>query len=153
MSFSGYSGWICPSGEIPDSSHLENFNLLALARASEISADRIGLLSCGSTESSFRAMLKLASGLNDRHIRFDVATYLDQARALLEMGGSRFQLLSTHPVITSRVKAILWFEMSDRYYQFTGRKGHAPLEWDKLEYNLQRDMSAAGNKTQHIFRH
>lgn len=127
----------------PDSSHLENFNLLALARAREISADRIGLLSCGSTGSSFRAMLKLASGLNDRHIRFDVATYLDQARALLEMGGSRFQLLSTHPVITSRVKAILWFEMSDRYYLFTGRKGNAPLKWDKLEDKIQRELAAA----------
>lgn len=128
----------------PDVSPLENFNLLALSRAREISADRIGFISCGSTESSFRGMLKLASGLSDEHIRFDLATYLDQARELLDMGGSKFQLLSTHPVITSRVRALLWFEMSDRYYKFTGKKGKAPLEWDKLEKKIQKELAAIG---------
>jgi hypothetical protein len=128
----------------PDGSPLKNFNLLALTRAREISADRIGFISCGSTESSFRGMLKLASGLSDKHIRFDLATYLDQARELLDMGGSKFQLLSTHPLITSRVKALLWFEMSDRYYKFTGKKGKAPLEWEKLEIKIQKELAAIG---------
>ncbi|MCD4776782.1 MAG: M48 family metallopeptidase [Candidatus Aegiribacteria sp.] len=128
----------------PDGSPLENFNLLALSRAREISADRIGFISCGSTESSFRGMLKLASGLSDKYIRFDLTTYLDQARELLDMGGSKFQLLSTHPLITSRVRALLWFEMSDRYYKFTGKKGKAPLEWEKLEKKIQKELAAVG---------
>ncbi|NOQ23608.1 MAG: M48 family metalloprotease [Candidatus Aegiribacteria sp.] len=128
----------------PEGSPLENFNLLALSRAREISADRVGFISCGSTESSFRGMLKLASGLSDKHIRFDLTTYLDQARELLDMGGSKYQLLSTHPVITSRVRALLWFEMSDRYYEFTGKKGKAPLEWEKLEKKIQKELAAVG---------
>lgn len=128
----------------PVYSQLENINLLALSRAREISADRIGFITCGSTESSFRGMLKLASGLNDKHIRFDLATYLDQARELLDMGGSRFQLLSTHPLITSRVRALLWFEMSDRYYEFTKKKGKAPLKWEKLEDKIQKELAAIG---------
>jgi len=128
----------------PHGSPLVNFNLFALTRAREISADRIGFLSCGSTESSFRAMLKLASGLSDEHIRFDLATYLDQARELLDMGGSKYQLLSTHPLITSRIKALLWFEMSDRFYGFTGKQGKAPLEWNKLEEKVQKELAAAG---------
>jgi hypothetical protein len=128
----------------PEASPLQGFNLMALARAREISADRVGFIACGSTESSFRAMLKLASGLSDRHIRFDLATYLDQARKLLEIGGSKFQLLSTHPMITSRVRALLWFEMSDRYYAVTGKAGNAPLTWEKLEDKVQNELAAAG---------
>jgi hypothetical protein len=128
----------------PEGSPLENFNLFALFRAREISADRIGFLSCRSTEASFKAMLKLASGLSDKHIRFDLATYLDQSRELIDMGGSKYQLLSTHPFITTRVKALLWFEMSDRFYSFTSKKGQAPLYWDRLEEKVQKELAAAG---------
>lgn len=128
----------------PEAQPLQGFNLLALARAREISADRVGFVACGSTESSFRSMLKLACGLSDRHIRFDLATYLDQARRLTEMGGSKFQLLSTHPMITSRIRALLWFEMSDRYYGLSGKTGRAPLEWDRLEEKVRNELAAAG---------
>ena len=136
----GHLRYPVPDGERPP---LENFNLLALTRAREITADRIGFIACGSAESSFRAMLKLASGLSDEHIRFDLATYLDQARELLSIGGSRTQLLSTHPMITSRIKALMWFEMSDGYYEFTGKRGKAPLSRKKLEDKVSRELAAA----------
>ena len=43
-------------------------DLLAWARASEISADRMGLICCQSPEVATRAFLKLASGLSDRFL-------------------------------------------------------------------------------------
>ena len=61
-------------------------NILNLSRAAEISCDRIGFLSCGDLEVSLRAILKLASGLNDQHLNFKFSAYLNQLRELETLG-------------------------------------------------------------------
>tara|TARA_Y100000817_G_C16851266_1_gene542175 strand:- start:97 stop:1230 length:1134 start_codon:yes stop_codon:yes gene_type:complete len=100
-------------------------NILNLGRAAEISADRIGFLACGDLESSLRTNLKLASGLNDKHLNFKFSAYLDQLRELENLGKSETQLFSTHPSFLIRMQALIWFSMTKEYHEFfeTKKKG------------------------------
>lgn len=76
------------------------------ARASEISADRIGLVACGSIEVASRALMKSLSGLPDGMIRFDVSRYLSQF-ADSTLAGASSHL--SHPTMGVRCRALLWF--------------------------------------------
>ena len=93
-------------------------NILNLSRAAEISCDRIGFLACGDLEVSLRAILKLASGLDDKHLNFKFSAYLDQLRELETLGKSQSQLWSTHPSFLIRMQALIWFSMTKEYHQF-----------------------------------
>ena len=76
---------------------LEYLNLLNFSRAAEISADRIGFIGCGNLETSLRAMLKITSGLSEKHLKFNFSSYLDQLRELKEIKGDQNLMYSTHP--------------------------------------------------------
>jgi len=104
---------------------VETLNLLNFSRAAEISADRIGFIGCGSLESSLRAMLKITSGLSDKHLKFNFSSYLDQLRELKEVKGNKDLMYSTHPNFLNRMQALIWFSMSKEYNdQYnTGKKG------------------------------
>ena len=93
-------------------------NILNLSRAAEISADRIGFLSCANLEASLKANFKLASGLNDKHFNFKPSTYLDQLRDLEELGKSSTELWSTHPSFLIRMQSLIWFSMTKEYHEF-----------------------------------
>ena len=101
----------------PNSSmkRVETLNLLNFSRAAEISADRIGFIGCGSLESSLRAMLKITSGLGDKHLKFNFSNYLDQLRELKEIKGDKDLMYSTHPNFLNRMQALIWFSMSNEY--------------------------------------
>ena len=101
----------------PNSSmnRVETLNLLNFSRAAEISADRIGCIGCGSLESSLRAMLKITSGLSDKHLKFNFSNYLDQLRELKEIKGDKNLMYSTHPNFLNRMQALIWFSMSNEY--------------------------------------
>lgn len=91
----------------------ERLNFLALQRAAEISSDRIGLIASGSIDAAFRAILKTGTGLSNVHLRFNLTAFLDQLRSLNELGGSATGIGASHPNLGARMKALLWFEMSD----------------------------------------
>lgn len=80
-----------------------------LSRSREISADRLGLLACGSLEAGFTALLKTASGLAAPHLRLHFASYLDQIRGA---GADANSVMSTHPSIAVRCRALLWYSMN-----------------------------------------
>ena len=103
----------------PNSSmnRVETLNLLNFSRAAEISADRIGFIGCVSLESSLRAMLKITSGLSDKHLKFNFSNYLDQLRELKEIKGDKNLMYSTHPNFLNRMQALIWFSMSNEYNQ------------------------------------
>ena len=96
---------------------VETLNLLNFSRAAEISADRIGFIGCGSLESSLRAMLKITSGLSDKHLKINFSKYLDQLRELKEIKGDKNLMYSTHPNFLNRMQALIWFSMSNEYNQ------------------------------------
>lgn len=83
-------------------------------RACEYSADRAGLLACGSLQKSISALAQLAVG--------DINTQAELARALRvieqqdeNMGGSLAELLSTHPLILKRINELRQWAASDEY--------------------------------------
>lgn len=103
-------------------SRVEKLNLLNLSRAAEISSDRIGFLVCNDIETSLRAMIKLASGLGEKHINFNFSAYLDQLKELEKLGKSDGQLWSSHPNFLVRMQALIWFSMSKEYNDFKNLK-------------------------------
>ena len=121
---------------------IEFLNLLNFSRAAEISADRVGFLGCGSLEHSLRAMLKLTSGLSEKHLKFNFSIYLDQLRELKEAKGDKNQLYSTHPNFLNRMQALIWFSMSNEYNEEfkTGKKGVYDLEKidKKIDESIKR---------------
>ena len=104
---------------------VEQLNLLNFSRAAEISADRIGFIGSNNLEASLRAMLKITSGLSDKHLKFNFSNYLDQLRELKEVKGNKDLMYSTHPNFLNRMQALIWFSMSIEYndYYKTGKKG------------------------------
>lgn len=121
---------------------IEFLNLLNISRAAEISADRVGFLGCESLEHSLRAMLKLTSGLSDKHLKFNFSIYLDQLRELREVKGDKNQLYSTHPNFLNRMQALIWFSMSHEYNKEfkTGKKGIYDLKQidEKIDESIKR---------------
>ena len=121
---------------------IEFLNLLNFSRAAEISADRVGFLGCDSLEHSLRAMLKLTSGLSEKHLKFNFSIYLDQLRELKEAKGDKNQLYSTHPNFLNCMQALIWFSMSNEYNEEfkTGKKGVYDLEKidEKIDESIRR---------------
>lgn len=78
------------------------------SRYQEISVDRIGLVACGSLKVAVRALIKTVSGLNERHLRFDVGAFISQLGSASNSGSS----IATHPSVLVRCRALLWFSMS-----------------------------------------
>ena len=111
-------------------SRTEILNLLNFSRAAEISADRIGFIGCGSLEGSLRAMLKITSGLDEKHLKFNFSSYLNQLRELKEIKGDKNLMYSTHPNFLNRMQALIWFSMSNEYNEHfnTGKKGTFDLK-------------------------
>ena len=109
---------------------LEYLNLLNFSRAAEISADRIGFIGCGNLETSLRAMLKITSGLSEKHLKFNFSSYLDQLRELKEIKGDQKLMYSTHPNFLNRMQALIWFSMSNEYNEHfnTDKKGTFDLK-------------------------
>ena len=105
-------------------------NILTLGRAAEISADRIGFLSCSGLEHSLKALLKLASGLDEKHLKFKFSVYLDQLRDLEDLGKSSSELWSTHPSFLIRMQSLIWFSMTKEYHEFfeVKKKGNYRLK-------------------------
>ena len=127
---------------IPDEADdsLERLKILALWRAREITADRAGLAATGDTNAAFRAMMKLASGLSDKFIRFDVTAFLDQVKDIEKAGPSPSFFLSTHPFITARIRALLWFQMSEPWYKIKRIRGNPTFTKDLLERKIKKEI-------------
>jgi hypothetical protein len=86
-----------------------NERRLELSRAAEISADRVGVACCASTEHAIRAIVKTASGLNDEHLQFDLVEYLRQGAALRAEPDPSLAW-STHPPLILRARAAIRLE-------------------------------------------
>ena len=70
----------------------------------EISADRIGVLCAGDINYVYKTLIKLATGLGEDYIRFDISEYLSQLENInLSLGENP---RNTHPSILVRIKAI-----------------------------------------------
>ena len=115
-------------------------NILNLSRAAEISADRIGFLSCSSLEDALKANFKLASGLSDKYFNFKPSTYLDQLRELEDLGKSSSELWSTHPSFLIRMQSLIWFSMTKEYHDFFDQKKKGTYSLKEVDKKLDFKM-------------
>ncbi len=97
-------------GNIRLTSSGENPQYYVRKRYQEISADRIGLISCGSIDIAIKAMMKTMSGLSSQHLRFDTNAFIAQLTKS-EPKNQDSEMTSTHPSILIRCRALLWFSM------------------------------------------
>jgi predicted Zn-dependent protease len=122
---------------------IRQFNLLSLHRAMEITADRFGLLVVDSVEDAYKAMLKMASGMTGEFLRFDLSAYLDLGRNFYRLGGFENNLIATHPTVFTRLRALIYFEMSDLFYEYKHIKEKAPLTQKQMDKRIDKDLAAA----------
>jgi hypothetical protein len=117
-------------------------NYLNFSRAAEISCDRIGFLASENLDDVLKAMLKILTGLNEKHIKFNFSSYLDQLRELKEIKGNSNLINSTHPTLLNRMQALIWFSMSNEYLNFIGSKNkgiYSLKEIDtKIDFSIQK---------------
>jgi len=105
------------------SGRVDALNMLNLSRAAEISSDRIGFVACKSLENSLRAIIKIASGLSEKHINFNFSALLKQLKELENIGRNESELWNTHPNFLVRAQALVWFATSIEYKKFSSSKG------------------------------
>jgi hypothetical protein len=98
-------------GHRPITTDRLNPEIFAQQRSQEISADRLGLLACGSLNTALHALMKTVSGLTGEHLRFDVAAFVSQLRKI--EGTTPDWSASTHPSILIRAKALLWLSLTE----------------------------------------
>ena len=80
-------------------------------RAKEISADRIGLVGCGSIEAAGSAMMKTASGLKHNYLNLNLDNYLLQLNQISD-NNSGENPFGTHPSMLLRANALNLFNAS-----------------------------------------
>lgn len=105
-------------------------------RNQEISADRYGLVASGSVDSAMRAIIKTASGLTAKHLRFSVNKFASQvSRGSAHLVDSTY---ATHPDLPTRARALLRFD---------------PVKFDndvlaslsEIDIKIGRDLDAISN--------
>ncbi len=106
--------------------------VMAWQRAAEVSADRAGLLCCGSAEAATSALFKSLSGLSLAGRRVDGAEFAGQWSELageVAMGESTGEWAATHPFAPLRARALLHYWESDQAGAMIAECGGArPLE-------------------------
>ena len=104
------------------------------ARYREISADRFGLIACGSLDVAIRALMKSVSGLTGAHLRFDVGRFLAQIRDIEGINWSN----ETHPTILVRCRALLWYSLACRIDATSDLPDSTALK--EVERKIERDF-------------
>ena len=106
-------------------------------RAQEISADRLGVIACGSLEVAIKAIIKSISGLGDKYLRFDVRKFLDQLKG--SSGNlSSMSAGSSHPSMLLRARALMWFSLVYDIKQSDSKVDQSKLS--KADSRIQKDL-------------
>lgn len=119
---------------------LRNLRVLELKRAAEISADRAGLIACGDVEVALRAMLKVATGLDENTLDIDISDYMRQLAQLRDSAGDESILYSSHPPFPIRIRAVLRFDSVLREVE-AGVFPSGLLR--QVDDSIQRDLDSA----------
>ena len=119
-----------------------NFHL-ERSRASEVSADRVGLIATGSLATAIRAEVKMACGLSSRHLQFDLEKVVREAEALmLAAEQHEGSISSTHPEFPFRIWALSRFAQSDLFASVSGGTGGIPI--DEIERDIEHHFAGIG---------
>ena len=111
------------AGDQSPQSEYEHLRRMSAQRCSEIGADRVGLIATRSLFTCAMVMVKLISGLSETHVRLDVQAFLDQLQSPDGDYDRRWELLTTHPSLPLRLRALIAFGQSDVYSRLNGTGG------------------------------
>ncbi len=109
-----------------------------LMRAQEISVDRIGLAGCNDVNAAMRALMKTISGLESRHLKFDVGQFISQ---ISQISSSKYyeNFSATHPSMVIRGRALLWFSMDEGFAKFPAELRSAKT--DAIDEKVQKEIN------------
>jgi len=116
---------------------------LIKSRAKEISVDRIGLIASRDIDVSIKAMIKTIAGLDEEYIKFNTSELLKQLSSVRNINDSVLNQ-STHPSFLLRIKALVWFSLSDEYQSLTKKNGK---NLDEINRLIQKDLDTYINKS------
>jgi len=115
---------------------------LARRQCAEISADRAGFVAAPEPADAYQAIVKLASGLDSRFMRFDLSSFLRQYDRLKALGNPGWAMGATHPMFLCRLRSLLWFEMSELYDQWLGRTRSGAMTAEELDRRVKIDLAS-----------
>lgn len=90
-------------------------------RACEFSADRAGLLACGDVNKGVSALVKLATGGAARTAASQQYALTQIERQDDDLGNQLGELLSTHPLIATRIERLREYAASNEYRRLQAR--------------------------------
>ena len=111
-----------------------------LNRAAEILADRIGLLAGRNLNAATSALIKLATGLDNRNVRFDISSFLRQYGELIKRGPSLHEALSSHPLFLMRLRALILFSSCSEYARYQGADEYNLMSREEIDRILHKDL-------------
>jgi uncharacterized tellurite resistance protein B-like protein len=113
----------------------DSIRLFSWGRNAELSADRIGLICCGSYEAACLANFKLSSGISSDVLSFSLEEYLRQYKDIekeLNSGDATMEdFYSSHPINPMRVISLDLFYKSETYVKMFHTEGS--FEWTEAE--------------------
>ena len=114
-----------------------------ISRDNELTMDRFGLLASGDFKHAGSAILKMQSGLSSRHIRSDLAAFIQNSRVAIEVEADESETISSHPPEFVRLRALNAFVISDVFRAAAGKEGGHPIA--DINSNIRKDIDRAIN--------
>lgn len=116
------------------------YPLRAWGRRSEISADRAGLLCCGSLEVAQKALYKLEAGFLGR-MDVNIDEYIKESERMLNstLIGKYAELSLEHPILPKRMKALSLFANSETYDNCVGNcQSSGSISRERLNKEIEK---------------
>jgi len=124
-------------------SELQQLKRLSLARAAEISADRIGLIATRSLMIAASVKIKLASGLTAKHLNYDVQAFINQIERDLK-GSHEWELYQMHPSLPIRLWSLIQFSKTSVYLGLT-KQGKRGDNLEDIDAMVSKKLANLGN--------
>ncbi len=132
------------SGENHYKNELEKLRYLSISRASEISADRIGLIATRSLVIAANVKIKMASGLSSEHIVPDIQGFLEQLDRKDKGASQEWELYQLHPSLPLRLWALIQFSNTAIYARLTNQ-GIAGISLNEVDHMILERLNELGD--------
>ena len=95
-------------------------------KRAEGTADRAGLIACGSITSAVTALLKFGVGVR-LFEQMDIREFLEQIKDVRSVGGRVAEIVTVQPYLTNRIRALVRFGLSEQFGSIAAQE-HAQSE-------------------------
>ncbi len=85
--------------------NMDDIKDISQSKFQEVSCDRVGMFISQDIKSCISALIKISTGLNDKHFKLNVSSILEQEDFISDENFNK----SSHPSLISRIKALLLF--------------------------------------------